>query len=118
MVSVLASLFVQLETKVDETYFILKEDSTKEEIVNIMDVWPLIVGSVIDALNLDWNEVSYKRSSLIIKAVAFIVAVFFTTVIIQWRKKSSSSYFTGLVIDKRHESIVVFKFIRGFVWCL
>lgn len=92
--------------------------------MNIMDVWLLVVGSVTDALNLDWNELSYKRSSLVIKAAAFIVAVFFMTVLLKcrqsagWRSKPSSHYLTGLVVDNRHEPGIVFKFARCLAWCL
>ena len=88
--------------------------------MNIMDVWPLIIGAVTDALNLDWSELVYKRSSLVIKAAAFIVAVFFTTLVVRWRKsrKSNSHYLTGLVPDKLHEPGIVFRTIRGFAWFL
>src|SRR3989344_3700363 len=85
-----------------------------------MEAWPLIVVAVTDALNLDWSELSYKRSSLVIKAAAFIAAVFFTTLVIRWRRnrRSSSHYLTGLVPDKIHEPGIVFRTIRGFAWCL
>lgn len=92
--------------------------------MNIMGVWPLIVVAVTDALNIDWSELVYKRSSLVIKAAAFIAAVFFTILVIQWRRSaswrtaSSSHYLTGLVIDKRHGLGVVFKLIRGLAWFL
>lgn len=88
--------------------------------MNIMDVWPLIVGAVTDALNLDWSELSHKRSSLVIKAAAFIAAVFFTALVIRWwrDRRSNSHYLTGLVPDKRHEPGIVFKLARGLAWGL
>ena len=88
--------------------------------MNILDVWPLIFGAVTDALNLDWSELSYKRSSLVIRAAAFITAVFFTALIIKWRKnrKSNSNYLTSLVPDKHHEPGIVFKLARGLTWGL
>ena len=98
-----------------------------EKVVNIMEAWPLIVGAVTDALNLDWSELSYKRSSLVIKAAAFIAAVFFTTLVVRWwrsasarkgGRRTSSHYLTSLAIGKSHESGVVFKTVRGFTWCL
>ena len=97
--------------------------------MNIMDVWPLVVGAVTDALNLDWSELSYKRSSLVIRAAAFIGAVFFSALIIKWRRNaphrrmyrrdaSSSHYLMSLVPDKIHEPGIMFKVVRGFVWVL
>src|SRR3989344_125890 len=88
--------------------------------MNIPDVWPLIVIAVTDALNLDWSELSYKRSSLVIKAATFIVAVFFTTLVVRWRQKrrSSSYYLTGLMPNKNHEPGIIFKLVRGFAWGL
>ena len=88
--------------------------------MNIIDVWPLIIGAVTDALNLDWSELSYKRSSLVIKAAAFIAAVFFTTLVVRWRKsrRSDSHHLISLVPGKSHEPGIVFKLVRGFAWCL
>src|SRR3989344_9223784 len=88
--------------------------------MNIPDVWPLIVIAVTDALNLDWSELSYKRSSLVIKAATFIVAGFFTTLVVRWRQKrrSSSYYLTGLMLNKNHEPGIIFRLVRGFAWCL
>lgn len=88
--------------------------------MNIMDVWPLIVGAVTDALSIDWSELVYKRSSLVIKAAAFVAAVFFTAVVVRWwrNRKSNSHYLTGLAIGKSHEPGIVFKFMRGLAWFL
>lgn len=93
--------------------------------MNIVDLWLLVSGSVTDALNLDWSDLSYKRSSLVIKAATFIVAVFFTTLVVKWRRnrksrnrRSSSRYLTGLVPDKRHEPGIIFNLVRGFAWFL
>ena len=66
-----------------------------------MEAWPLIVGAVTDALNLDWSELSYKRSSLVIKAAAFIAAVFFTTLVVRWWR-SASARKGGRRIDYSH----------------
>lgn len=92
--------------------------------MDIMNAWSLIVGVISDSLNLDWSELSYKRSSLVIKAAVFIVAVLFTTRVVEWwrsvswRKKSNSHYLTGLVPSKSHEPGIVFKLVRGLTWCL
>ncbi len=92
--------------------------------MNIMDVWPLILAAVTDALSIDWGGLVYKRSSLVVKAAVFIAAVFFVAALIKrlrsagWRRKTSSHYLTGLVPDKSHEPGIVFKIVRGFAWSL
>ncbi len=88
--------------------------------MNIMNVWPLVLAAVTDALNLDWSELSYKRSFFVIKAAAFIAVVFFMTIVVRWwlNRRSSSHYLMGLVVDKYHEPGIVFKFIHSFTWCL
>lgn len=92
--------------------------------MNIMDVWPLVVGAVTDALSIDWSELSYKRSSLVIKAAAFVAAVFFTTLVVRWRRSASwrtkpnSHHLISLVPGKSHEPGFIFKSMRGLAWSL
>ncbi len=85
----------------------------------LRDLWFLAVSSVNDALNLDWSEITYKRSSWVIWAAAFVAAVFFVSRVLAWRKKRSGShYLTGLVPGKSHEPGIVFKLTRGLAWGL
>lgn len=85
------------------------------------DLWFLVIGAVNDALNLDWGELSYKRSSLVIKAAAFVAAVFFVSLFFQWRSaswrsRSGSHYNISMMADKRHRPGVVYRLARGLAW--
>ena len=93
--------------------------------MNIMDVWPLILQSVNDAWNLNWDGLVYRREPQVIRAVVFLAAVFFTTMAVRWwrfarnKRRSNSHYHTGLVIKKKQYGPGIrYKLVRGFTWTL
>lgn len=88
--------------------------------MNIMDVWLLILKSMNDAWNLNWDGLVYRREPQVIKAVVFLAAVFFTALAVRWRRgrKSGSQHLIGLMPDKKHKPGIVSKLVRGLDWGL
>lgn len=83
------------------------------------DLWFLVISSVNDALNLDWSEITYKKSSWVIWAAAFVVAAFFVSRAVAWRKKKSGSHYNvSMRVEKRHRPGFARKLARGLAWCL
>ena len=67
-------------------------------------LWGLLLQMANEALAIDWSAVSYKKSSLVFQATAFVAVVFLSALLVRLRSKRELSFRqnTGLVAAKRH----------------